>query len=125
MKPRRARESLLFFRHHLVSLLSTRLQRLHQHFSTALHSSTMSAPGKLQDNEVYLASYLIERLIQLGVNVMYGVPGDFNLVFLDEVEAHPRFGWIGCCNELNAGYAADGYARVKQVSTRVQWAQWM
>jgi pyruvate decarboxylase len=24
---------------------------------------------------------------------------------------------VGCCNELNAGYAADGYARVKQVSS--------
>lgn len=23
--------------------------------------------------------------------------------------------WIGCCNELNAGYAADGYSRVKGV----------
>jgi hypothetical protein len=21
--------------------------------------------------------------------------------------------WIGCCNELNAAYAADGYARIK------------
>jgi len=80
----------------------------------------MSSPGKLQDNEVYLASYLLERLIQLGVNVMFGVPGDFNLVFLDEVEAHPKFEWIGCCNELNAGYASDGYARVKQVSIEAQ-----
>ena len=23
--------------------------------------------------------------------------------------------WIGCCNELNAAYAADGYARVRGV----------
>lgn len=26
--------------------------------------------------------------------------------------------WVGCCNELNASYAADGYARVKQVRRR-------
>jgi hypothetical protein len=24
-----------------------------------------------------------------------------------------RMRWIGCCNELNAAYAADGYARIK------------
>jgi pyruvate decarboxylase len=31
---------------------------------------------------------------------------------MDEVE---DFGlhWVGNCNELNAGYAADGYARIK------------
>ena len=23
--------------------------------------------------------------------------------------------WVGCCNELNAGYAADGYARIRGV----------
>lgn len=43
----------------------------------------------------------------------FGVPGDFNLTFLDDVEASP-IEWIGCANELNASYAADGYARVKQ-----------
>jgi pyruvate decarboxylase len=25
-------------------------------------------------------------------------------------------GWVGNCNELNAGYAADGYARIKGIS---------
>ena len=24
--------------------------------------------------------------------------------------------WVGNCNELNAGYAADGYARIKGIS---------
>ena len=27
--------------------------------------------------------------------------------------------WVGNCNELNAGYAADGYARVKGISALV------
>jgi indolepyruvate decarboxylase len=27
----------------------------------------------------------------------------------------PGIEWIGCCNELNAGYAADGYARLRGV----------
>ncbi|TNY24555.1 thiamine diphosphate-binding protein [Rhodotorula diobovata] len=74
----------------------------------------MSKPGQLADNEVYLGNYLLDRLAQLGVRCLYGVPGDFNLTFLDLVVEHPDIEWIGCCNELNAAYAADGYARVKQ-----------
>ena len=40
------------------------------------------------------------------------MPGDYNLGFLDQVEADPRITWVGTCNELNAAYAADGYARI-------------
>jgi pyruvate decarboxylase len=60
---------------------------------------------------IKLAEYLLTRLHQLGVRSMHGVPGDYNLRLLDEVE---DFGmhWVGNCNELNAGYAADGYARI-------------
>ncbi|KAF8911210.1 thiamine diphosphate-binding protein [Mucidula mucida] len=47
---------------------------------------------------------------------MFGVPGDFNLGFLDLVEDDPNMDWVGNCNELNAAYAADGYARVKRDS---------
>ncbi|GAA6058075.1 hypothetical protein JCM3770_002249 [Rhodotorula araucariae] len=74
----------------------------------------MSKPGEITDNQVYLGRYLLDRLAQLGVGCLYGVPGDFNLTFLDEVESHPDIAWVGCANELNAAYAADGYARVKQ-----------
>jgi len=35
------------------------------------------------------------------------------------VEAHPRIEWVGNCNELNASYAADGYARVMEGSPGV------
>ncbi|GAA5934900.1 hypothetical protein JCM3775_001672 [Rhodotorula graminis] len=74
----------------------------------------MSKPGQLADNEVYLGTYFLDRLAQLGVKCLFGVPGDFNLTFLDLVEEHPDVKWIGNTNELNASYAADGYARVKQ-----------
>lgn len=63
--------------------------------------------------KVTLGHYLLTRLTQLGVKHMFGVPGDFNLGFLDLVEDHPDIEWVGNCNELNAAYAADGYARVK------------
>lgn len=52
--------------------------------------------------------------------------GDFNLAFLDLVEDFNKdkpnwnknsLRWCGNANELNGSYAADGYARVKQVSS--------
>ncbi|GAA5869231.1 hypothetical protein JCM16303_000400 [Sporobolomyces ruberrimus] len=79
-----------------------------------MKSSIRSAPGELKDGQTYFSTYLLDRLAQLGVKPMFGVPGDFNLVFLDEVEKHDKIEWLGCCNELNAAYASDGYARVKQ-----------
>ncbi|SCV71113.1 BQ2448_2701 [Microbotryum intermedium] len=74
----------------------------------------MASPQKLDQGKMYLGSYLLERLAQLDVRTIQGVPGDFNLAFLDLVEDHTKLEWIGCCNELNSAYAADGYARVKQ-----------
>lgn len=61
-----------------------------------------------------LAEYLFKRLHQLGVDSIFGLPGDYNLQLLDYV-APSRLHWIGSCNELNAGYAADAYSRVKGI----------
>ncbi|KIK69596.1 hypothetical protein GYMLUDRAFT_212230 [Collybiopsis luxurians FD-317 M1] len=72
--------------------------------------------GEDKSEDIYVGSYLLARLEELGVTSMFGVPGDFNLGFLDLVEDHPTIDWVGNCNELNASYAADGYARVKQGS---------
>ncbi|MDZ4742534.1 MAG: thiamine pyrophosphate-binding protein [Verrucomicrobiota bacterium] len=63
-----------------------------------------------------LGAYLATRLSQAGMKDFFGVPGDFNLVLLDELLKEPDLRMIGCCNELNAGYAADGYARVRGLS---------
>lgn len=60
---------------------------------------------------VTVGSYLATRLEQVGLHHYFAVPGDFNLVLLDQLLTNPRLKLIGCCNELNAGYAADGYAR--------------
>jgi pyruvate decarboxylase len=65
-----------------------------------------------------LAEYLFARLHQLGVRDVLGVPGDFNLALLDYV-VPAGLNWIGNCNELNAGYGADGYARVLGLSAFV------
>lgn len=33
--------------------------------------------------------------------------------------AHENLKWIGNCNELNAAYAADGYARIKGITALI------
>ena len=58
-----------------------------------------------------VGEYLGRRLEQAGIRHYFTVPGDFNLVLLDQLLKNPRLELIGCCNELNAGYAAEGYAR--------------
>lgn len=61
--------------------------------------------------KISLAQYLFTRLAQNRVKHMHGVPGDFTLKALDYLKP-AGLQWINSCNELNAGYAADGYARV-------------
>ncbi|EAA7351225.1 alpha-keto acid decarboxylase family protein [Salmonella enterica subsp. enterica] len=63
-------------------------------------------------NPYTVADYLLDRLAGCGIDHLFGVPGDYNLQFLDHVIDHPTLRWVGCANELNAAYAADGYARM-------------
>ncbi len=58
-----------------------------------------------------VAEYVVKRLSELGIDRVFGVPGDYAFPINDAVEACPTLKWIGCANELNAAYAADGYAR--------------
>ncbi len=37
----------------------------------------------------------------------------WEVTLLDEIYNVPGLKWIGCCNELNGAYAADGYTRIK------------
>ncbi|GGM72439.1 indolepyruvate decarboxylase [Longimycelium tulufanense] len=62
-----------------------------------------------------VGDYLLDRLAEIGVRHLFGVPGDYNLAFLDHVMDHEDITWVGNANELNAAYAADGYARVNGV----------
>jgi indolepyruvate decarboxylase len=57
--------------------------------------------------------YVLSRLKDIGVPDVFGVPGDFSFPINDAISNDPHMRWIGCCNELNAAYAADGYARIK------------
>lgn len=62
-------------------------------------------------NNYTVADYLFDRIYEAGAGEVFGVPGDFNLGFLDNVIASQKLRWVGNTNELNAGYCADGYAR--------------
>jgi indolepyruvate decarboxylase len=66
-----------------------------------------------------VGDYLLDRLAELGISEIFGVPGDYNLEFLDHIVAHPAIRWVGNANELNAGYAADGYGRLRGMSAVV------
>lgn len=59
-----------------------------------------------------VGGHLAARLVQLGADHLFGLPGDFNLSLLDEMLAADGLRWVGSTNELNAAYAADGFARV-------------
>ncbi len=65
------------------------------------------------DSAYTVGDYLLDRLAELEVTEIFGVPGDYNLEFLDHIVAHPTIRWVGNANELNAGYAADGYGRLR------------
>lgn len=59
--------------------------------------------------------YVLRRLNEIGVDDIFGVAGDYAFPVNDAIVEHPAVNWIGCCNELNAAYAADGYARMRGV----------
>lgn len=58
-----------------------------------------------------IGRFLFRRLREIGVGHVFGVPGDFNLQLLEQLGESDGIEFVGTCNELNASYAADGYAR--------------
>lgn len=62
---------------------------------------------------ITIGRYLANRLVEAGLEDYFAIPGDYNLILLDELLKVEQLSQIYCCNELNAGYAADGYARAK------------
>ena len=61
-----------------------------------------------------VGGYLARRIAQTGAGHVFGVPGDYVLPIFDEV-VRSGLELVVTCNELNAGYAADGYARLRGV----------
>ena len=61
-------------------------------------------------SEKAIGHYLLNRLSELGVAHVFGVPGDYVLGFYDQM-AHSDVAHIGTTREDTAAFAADGYAR--------------
>jgi TPP-dependent 2-oxoacid decarboxylase len=62
-------------------------------------------------DRVLVADYLVERLQDLGVGHVFGVPGDFVLSLFKHLEDGPLT-VVNTCDEQGAGFAADAYARI-------------
>jgi TPP-dependent 2-oxoacid decarboxylase len=63
---------------------------------------------------ITVGEYLFQRLESLGVKHIFGVPGDYVLGLMDVLNKTP-IELVCNCNELNAGYAADAYARLRGI----------
>src|SRR5580700_7895873 len=73
------------------------------------HSLQTSTAEKMQTTSV--ADYIVQRIVDEGVAHCFGVAGDYLFPMCNAIESSQKVKWIGCANELNAAYAADGYAR--------------
>src|ERR1700735_2916572 len=60
-----------------------------------------------------VVDYIVARLSNEGIAHCFGVAGDYAFPICDAVDRSAKIKWIGCANELNASYAADGYARIR------------
>lgn len=71
------------------------------------------------EEQIPLGEYLFLRICQINPRLksVFGIPGDFNLnllehLYADSVLQEKGVKFVGLCNELNASYTADGYAKV-------------
>jgi indolepyruvate decarboxylase len=85
---------------------------------TAERARADSGP-KAETSTMTVGEFLLRRIREAGVQHAFGVPGDYNLELLQQMEDTGTLKWIGACNELNASYAADGYARLNGMAALV------
>lgn len=62
-----------------------------------------------------VAEFLIERLENVGVKHIFGVPGDYILHFINDLSRSEKIKFINTTDENHAGFAADAYARIHGV----------
>jgi indolepyruvate decarboxylase len=66
-----------------------------------------------------IGNFLLRRLQEAGIGHIFGVPGDYNLGLMQQLEDRGEPAWIGNCNELNASYATDAYARINGLGAMI------
>jgi indolepyruvate decarboxylase len=62
-----------------------------------------------------VGQYLVDRLRELGLGHLFSVAGDYSIEWVNSYVEKSGIQVIEEVNELNAGYAADGYARLKGI----------
>lgn len=66
-----------------------------------------------------IGNFLLRRLQEVGIRHIFGVPGDYNLGLMQQLEDRGEPAWVGNCNELNAAYATDAYARINGIGAMI------
>jgi indolepyruvate decarboxylase len=66
-----------------------------------------------------IGNFLLRRLEEAGIRHIFGIPGDYNLELMQQLEDRGEPAWIGNCNELNASYATDAYARINGIGALI------
>jgi indolepyruvate decarboxylase len=67
------------------------------------------------DKKYTVGQYLVDRLSQLGLGHLFSIAGDYSIEWLSNYVEPSNIKLIEEVNELNAGFAADGYARLKGI----------
>ncbi|WP_037578033.1 alpha-keto acid decarboxylase family protein [Phaeacidiphilus oryzae] len=62
-----------------------------------------------------VGKYLVDRLSQLGLGHLFSIAGDYSIDWLNRYVTPSSIEIIEEVNEVNAGYAADGYARLRGI----------
>ena len=78
-----------------------------------MNSASSSNGARVSETPNCVIDYIVERLADEGIAHCFGVAGDYAFPICDAVDRSSKIKWIGCANELNASYAADGYARIR------------
>jgi indolepyruvate decarboxylase len=73
----------------------------------AVNGASVEAPATI-------GQYLIDRLAAIGVNHVFGIPGDYILGLYKMLESSP-IELVGVTKEDSAGFAADAYARINGI----------
>jgi indolepyruvate decarboxylase len=79
----------------------------------------MVAAKETSHMKMSIGNFLLRRLQEAGIRHIFGVPGDYNLELMQQLEDRGEPAWIGNCNELNASYATDAYARINGIGALI------
>ena len=68
----------------------------------------------MQQQTTTIGQYLLKTLKTLGIQTVYGIPGDFIIKFFKQIEVDPELKLVTLSNEPAVGFAAVGAARATQ-----------